>query len=232
MEFLLAKGLIAEAYLSRLPVGHTHEDIDAQFGHIWTWFRSTPCLSLDQYREGIEECFRTSIVRLTFKDIYVVPNYFEFMRGQFDVIDRWAKRELTVHQIYFSRVPLSVYFPLGVRVMYRDYISPRVVELKPVEKNRAATRIGQLTGFDPVTHYSRWYPDENTIPFRSVAGFYLLHVGNILTNHFSSYISHYVNFPYPLYLPTPYYMNFDHLDHPYDASYCRDIAKGFRSRKY
>jgi hypothetical protein len=179
MELLLAKGLIAEAYLTRLPVGHTHEDIDAQFGHIWTWFRSTPCLSLDQYREGIEECFRTSVVKLTLKDIYVIPNYFEFIKGHADDIERWAKKELTVHQIYFSRVPQSVYFPLGVRVLYRDYVSPRVVELKPVEKNKAVTRIGQLTGFDPVTHYSRWYPDENTIPFRSVAGFSLLHVSNI-----------------------------------------------------
>ena len=176
MELLLAKGLIAEAYLTRLPVGHTHEDIDAQFGHIWTWFRSTPCLSLDQYREGIEECFRTSVVKLTLKDIYVIPNYFEFIA---DDIERWAKKELTVHQIYFSRVPQSAYSPLGVRVLYRDYVSPRVVELKPVEKNKAVTRIGQLTGFDPVTHYSRWYPDEDTIPFRSVAGFSLLHVSNI-----------------------------------------------------
>jgi len=176
MELLIAKELVAEIYLTRLPVGHTHEDIDAQFGHIWTWFRSTPCLTLDQYRRGIEECYRSSSVNLVFKDLYVVPDYFQFLKGHFDDVDRWAKRELTIHQFYFSRVPVSVYFPLGVRTLYRDYVSDRVVELKPVDKNRAITRVGQLTGFDPVTHYSRWYPDENTIPRRQVAGFFILRV--------------------------------------------------------
>ena len=176
MELLIAKGLIAEIYLTRLPVGHTHEDIDAQFGHIWSWFRTASCLTLDEYREGLENCFRTSSLNFVFRDLFVIPNYFEFLRGKFDDVDRWAKLDLTVHQFYFSRVPHSLYFPLGVRTLYRDYVSNKVVELRSVEKHRATTRIGQLTGFDPVTHYSRWYPDERTIHLRPVEGFYFLHV--------------------------------------------------------
>ena len=81
-----------------------------------------------------------------------------------------------VLRIYFFRVPVSAYFPLGVRGLYRDYVADKVVEFRPTEKNRAVTRVGQLTGFDPVTHYSRWYPDEHSIPFRSVAGFSILKV--------------------------------------------------------
>ena len=210
----MAKGLLAEIYLTRLPVGHTHEDIDAQFGHIWTWFRTCPCLTLDQYREGIEECFRASSVKLSFRDIYVIPNYFKFMKGHFDDIDRWAKRDLTVHQFYFSRVPASVYFPLGVRVLYRDYVSDKVVEFKPTERNRAVTRVGQLTGFDPVTHYSRWYPDENTIPFRSVAGFSILHVSTFSVVYVDS-------------KPVVIILSFYLLDNSSLASNRRDTTKRF-----
>ena len=32
MELLVALRVVPEIYLSRLPVGHTHEDIDAMFG--------------------------------------------------------------------------------------------------------------------------------------------------------------------------------------------------------
>ena len=180
MELLIAKGLIAEIYLTRLPVGHTHEDIDAMFGHIWTWFRTNPCLTLEQYKYGVELCFADKTTKVEVKDVYVIPNYFHFLKGHFDNVGRWAKLELTTHQFYFCRVPDSVYFPLGVRTLYRDYVNDKVVELKPVEKNKAVTRIGQLTGFDPVTHYSRWYPDERSIPFRSVSGFSLLQVNNIV----------------------------------------------------
>jgi hypothetical protein len=34
-EYLVAQTPINEIYVTRLPVGHTHEDIDARFGTIW-----------------------------------------------------------------------------------------------------------------------------------------------------------------------------------------------------
>jgi hypothetical protein len=179
MELLIAKGLIAEIYLTRLPVGHTHEDIDAMFGHIWTWFRKESCHTLEEYKIGVEECFRDSSNVLDLKDVYVIPDYVKFMSKCFDDVDRWAKKELTVHQWHFSRVKPSIYFPLGVRTLYRDYVSDKVVELKSVEKSKAVTRLGQLTGYDPVTHYSRWYPDEGSIRFRPIAGMYILKVSII-----------------------------------------------------
>ena len=176
LELLVAKKLIAEIYLTRLPVGHTHEDIDGMFGHIWTWFRKEACHTLEDYRIGVLECFKDSVVTLDIQDVYITPNYVKFLAPHFDKVDRWAKKQLTVHQWYFSAVPVSLYFPLGVRTLYRDYVSDKVVELVEVKNSKAVTRLGQLTGFDPVTHYSRWYPDERSIPFRSVAGMYILKV--------------------------------------------------------
>ena len=57
MEFLLAKGLIAEAYLSRLPVGHTHEDIDGCFGTLASWFGNINIQTPQQYKEEIIKAF-------------------------------------------------------------------------------------------------------------------------------------------------------------------------------
>jgi hypothetical protein len=34
-ELMIARGLTRKIVLTRLPVGHTHEDIDARFGVIW-----------------------------------------------------------------------------------------------------------------------------------------------------------------------------------------------------
>lgn len=98
------------------------------------------------------------------------------MKSKFDSVSRWAKKDLTVHQFHFCMVIKSVHFPLGVRTLYRDYVSDKVIELKAVDKIKATTRIGQLTGYDPVTHHSRWYPGENDIPLRFTSGFYFLHV--------------------------------------------------------
>ena len=110
------------------------------------------------------------------EDVFCIPNYVDFIKNHFGGVSRWAKKELTVHQFHFCMVPKSPYFPLGVRTAYRDYVSDRVIELKAVEKLQAITRIGQLTGYDPVTHHSCWYPGDTDIPFRSTAGIYFLRV--------------------------------------------------------
>lgn len=138
------------------------------FGTIWSWFRSFPCLTLEEYKIGVSACFSDSIGHVDLVDLYVIPDYRKFLEGHHDSLDRWAKTNLTVHQFHFERVPANAYFPHGVRIRYRDYVSPRVVELQEVDKRKAMTRIGQLTGLDPVTHYSRWFPID------PVEGFSLL----------------------------------------------------------
>jgi hypothetical protein len=178
MEYLVGLRIVSEIYLTRLPVGHTHEDIDAMFGTMWVYFRLKPCLTLDAYKQGILECYQgdRKVEGVDVEDVYVVPNYVSFLSPHYDRWDRWAKDQLTVHQIHLYSCHPSVYFPLGYGLRYRDYASDKVVELKPVDKKSAVTMIGVLTGIEPVTHHVKWFPDEFTYENRPVEGFFKLRI--------------------------------------------------------
>ncbi len=69
---------------NRLPVGHTHEDIDACFGTIAVWFDRNIIQTPQQYKEEIERAFAGSDCptdelgkRLKIKvvDVFIVPDY-------------------------------------------------------------------------------------------------------------------------------------------------------------
>ena len=175
MELLAALRIIPEIYLSRLPVGHTHEDIDAMFGILWVSFRLKPCLTLEAYKQGIIDSFSGDRrIEADVEDVYIVPNYVRIITPIVDRLSRWAKEQLTVHQIHISACRPSIYFPYGYFLQYRDYCSDRVVELKSVDKRNAVTSVGHLTGIEPVTHFSKWFPDENTYENRPVCGIFNL----------------------------------------------------------
>jgi hypothetical protein len=161
LQLLVAKQLIPEILLTRLPVGHTHEDIDALFGHIWAAYRLRPCLTMSDYVEVVRRCFDgNSKVEVDFDDVNVIPNYFEFLKPHNEKIARWAKEELTVHQVHIYAVQEDIASPLGYRLRYRDYCSDRVVLLKACSKIEAVTLIGQQTGLETITHHVKWFPDE------------------------------------------------------------------------
>ena len=48
-ELLICKKMAKKIVITRLPVGHTHEDIDAFFGTIWGAFRDKSLLSEQVY---------------------------------------------------------------------------------------------------------------------------------------------------------------------------------------
>ena len=150
-----------EILLTRLPVGHTHEDIDALFGHIWTSYRLNPCLTMTDYKEVVQRCFsRNSKVNASIEDVNVIPDYYSFLKPHNDKITRWAKEELSVHQLHIYAVDEDILSPLGYRMRYRDFCSDRVVLLKQCSKIEAVTAIGQLTGLEPITHHVKWFPEK------------------------------------------------------------------------
>ena len=140
----------------RLPVGHTHEDIDASFGTIATWFDVHSIQTPQQYKSNIEEAFaggkgeKGSKLQVKVVDVFVVPDYQDFFRSSIDPhFGRLWKQEFTQHQLRFEAVkiePEKGYFPFGCKFTYRKYSNDEVIliDKKPILLCR--THVGRLTG--------------------------------------------------------------------------------------
>jgi hypothetical protein len=138
LELLVVKGVCRLIYYTRLPVGHTHEDIDACFGVIWGTFRNNPCLTPNEYKERIKSAFgEGSTLKVDVQDLFVIPNYSAFLESFIDKkLARLHKDFQTQHQWRFEQVLPSSHFPFGCKTTYRAYSSEKVVEL--IKKTRYA----------------------------------------------------------------------------------------------
>lgn len=178
LELLVAKRLCKRIYYTRLPTGHTHEDIDALFAVIWKALRGKNCETLEQHRDILIKAFKSQNITCQLTDIYVVPNYKPFLSAVLDPnLGRLHKGITTQHQWRFECVEPSVHFPLGCKTMYRLYSSDKVVEFRKLPKMQCMSEIGKYTGLEPTTVFVRWQPSEDAnLPGREgIAGFYLLH---------------------------------------------------------
>jgi len=133
-ELIIARRLTKKIVLSRLMVGHTHEDIDARFGVIWSSIRQEHVLSPQMYASMIRRSFDRSFP-VEVEDIWIVPNYTKLLSPCMDKkFGRYAKGEWTQLQFIFQSVPVETDFPLGVKTTYRRYCADQVME---VERNDA-----------------------------------------------------------------------------------------------
>jgi len=150
LEFLVIKRVVQKIVLTRLPVGHTHEDIDACFGTIATWFQRHIIQTPQAYQQQIEEAFNGADSKLKCKveDVFVVPDYQSFFEKAIDKhFGRTHKREWTQHQYRFEAVTIdNTYFPHGGKFVYRKFACDKVVVIdkKPILSCR--TPVGILTG--------------------------------------------------------------------------------------
>jgi hypothetical protein len=176
MELLIVKRMCRVIYVSRLPTGHTHEDIDACFGLIWQAFRHRPCESLQRYKRFIEDALGSSIIKAQVVDVMVVPNYMKFLENCIDEkLSRLHNTVNTQHQWRFEAVEPSKYFPYGVKSTYRAHSSDVVVEFEKMPKGVCVSLIGQTTGLECSTVHVRWYPSPDCDESRpGIEGFYLL----------------------------------------------------------
>ena len=57
LEFIFIKRMAKKVILTRLPVGHTHDDMDAIFGLLWKWMSGRIVETVDKFKEGVRESF-------------------------------------------------------------------------------------------------------------------------------------------------------------------------------
>jgi hypothetical protein len=170
LELLASKRIVPTIYYTRLPTGHTHEDIDAVFGVIWKSNRLNSCETLDKFVHQVQQAFKSRTFNqsgsqedgnnVEVRDVYVIPDYSSFISPVIDDHFKNMHKTLnTQHQWRFQSVAKDpLYFPFGCKTEFRAYASEKVVEflVKPLE--HCHTKIGKLTGLEPSTLYCRWYP--------------------------------------------------------------------------
>lgn len=150
-------------FLSRLPVGHTHDDIDAAFAEISKAFRYKPSLSPQDFKRTVVDALQHSTtLKVRFIEVALVPSYSDYLVKHIDPsLSRLHKEENTQHQWKFVACEKCDNFPLGVISSYRAYASEVVVELKMKNKNECLTPVGRWTGLEAQTVRCHWYPQPD-----------------------------------------------------------------------
>ena len=83
-ELLVARRICKKIILSRLPVGHTHEDIDAIFALIWKNIMTTSTITPQQFKDLVIESIGGKEALHDVIDLFVIPNYTEFLKPAAD----------------------------------------------------------------------------------------------------------------------------------------------------
>lgn len=133
-EMLVARGLTNRVVLARLPVGHTHEDIDSKFALIWRRIRAAHTLTMNNYKAAIEQALKSDKEPVKVEDLHMIPDYTSYFRPHVDKqLGRYSKMEWTELEFTFESVSASDMFPLGVKTTYRPYTADNVIRIVPDE---------------------------------------------------------------------------------------------------
>jgi len=124
------RGLAKKVVLTRLMVGHTHSDIDATFGTLWSSIRLKHVYTPSAYECEIVRALSTSSYKAKVVDIFAVPDYDAFLLPEVDKkFARYCKEAHTQLVFTFEAVGICDDFPTGVRTSYRAYSQDKVVEI-------------------------------------------------------------------------------------------------------
>ena len=105
--------------MTRLPVGHTHEDIDALFGNIWTGVRKAVMISPQSYKRTVHLAFSSKSEKVEFVDLFCLPDYQKWIQPYQGKLERYCTSKWTQLQWTFQAVDVSGGYPSGVKVNYR-----------------------------------------------------------------------------------------------------------------
>jgi hypothetical protein len=135
-EYVIARRLCKKLILTRLMVGHTHEDIDAMFGVFWTKMQKKSILTAKEYSTYLLSSLYNNVELnpmkkfVLVKDIFVIPDYVKYFDGCIDPeFGRYAKTDVTQLQFIFEAVAPSDQFPLGCKTTYRAYSCDESMEI-------------------------------------------------------------------------------------------------------
>jgi hypothetical protein len=93
------------------------------------------------------------------EDIFLVPDYGLLFDKCIDsAFGRTHKLDWTQHQWKFEAVVANDHFPHGAKATYRKYSSDTVIVIQKEVRYCCESAIGKLTGLEPTTLCSMWYP--------------------------------------------------------------------------
>ena len=125
-ELIIAQRLtnVQKIFLTRLCVGHTHEDIDSKFALIWKYCRLLLIASPQMAKQFYWKALQSDKLPAVFVDLFAVPDYSDFLCDSVDPqFGRAFKQrdgvDWTQLQFIIERVPVSSEFPLGVKTTAR-----------------------------------------------------------------------------------------------------------------
>lgn len=128
-------GNLQRIVLTRLPVGHTHEDGDGLFGNLWKATRNQSVFSPEHYKALIEQTFKKDNMDCFVHDIIVTPDYFEIIKDCVDPsLSHLWKLEYTKLQWIFNAVEPDEKHRFGVETKYRAFVQEENFEIIPVDR--------------------------------------------------------------------------------------------------
>jgi hypothetical protein len=129
-ELLVARRLCKRVVLTRLMVGHTHEDIDSKFGILWKKIRHKYVYTPQQYNTKIINSLSTKKRECEVIDVFAVPDFKKLLDDYVDPSFRaQSKCEKTQLQWSFEACTPDDYFKNGVKVFYRAYCADEVCQI-------------------------------------------------------------------------------------------------------
>jgi hypothetical protein len=176
LELLVSKRMIREIHYTRLPTGHTHEDIDGTFGNLWSVMKTRPVETIEDFRNIVENTFKYGKLKAKVKFIYGIPDYQKYFEDCIDKdFGRAYKLDHTQHCWLFEAVIPSSAFQFGTKTLHRAYTNDKVIEIEIKPRSECHTYYGLILGLEPKTVLVKRYPDEATIETRpGIEGFHLL----------------------------------------------------------
>ena len=153
---LVARRLFTQVRVTRLPVGHTHEDIDSIFALIWQKVKRSFCFTPNDYEALIRDATRSKGKKQFVEDVFMVPDFVRFLTPFVDSgFSHFAVEQYTQHVWIFDAVDIDARHPNGVHTHFRKYSSPNFTEL------RLDTSPESLIGLQPVNVEPLAFPAEN-----------------------------------------------------------------------